>query len=188
MIKEALRRDASARRLAMPEGDYVQRCRSISELFFAAIDLSFAKVVHTYLPMVGRREVDVWPILDRIRREFPHIRLAVPRVRGEQLENFFFEGLHQLKKSPLGIPEPQDGVPVPPEKIDLVVVPMLLADRRGNRLGYGKGFYDRFLAGLRPDCLKTGISLFDPVDELPAEAHDIRLDRLITPRDVLSFG
>lgn len=188
MTKEALRRDATARRMAMPEGEYVQRCHTICELFFAGIDLSFVQTVHTYLPMPGRREADVWPIIDRIRREFPHVRLAVPRVRGEELENFLFEGLHQLKPSTLGIPEPTSGVPVAPEKIDAVITPLLLADRRGNRLGYGKGFYDRFLSYCRPDCLKIGISLLDPINELPADRHDIRLDRLITSSEVLAFG
>ena len=88
----------------------------------------------------------------------------------------------------MGIPEPKSGVQVPVKKIDVVITPLLLADRRGNRLGYGKGYYDRFFSGCRPDCLKVGISLLDPVDELPAEAHDIRLDRLISPGEVLSFG
>lgn len=186
--KESLRRDAIGRRLAMQEGEYLQRCRNICELLFSGIDLSFAKVIHTYLPMEGRREADVWPVIERIRREFPQIRLAAPRVRGMMLENFFLEGLHQLEKSPLGIPEPKGGIPVDAEKIDFVLTPLLLADRSGNRLGYGKGYYDRFFKSCRPDCTKVGISLLDPVDELPAQPHDIRLDMLITPGEILSFG
>lgn len=173
----------------MGEGEYQSRSLAISGYFFSSFDLSFTKVVHVFLPAPEKREPDIWPLIERIRREFPHIRLCVPKVEGDELKNFFFEGIHQLQKGAFGIQEPTQGVPTESKQIDLVLVPVLAADRTGNRLGYGKGFYDRFLANCRKDCLKIGVSLLDAeTDPLPAEPHDIRLNYLITPQGVINFN
>ncbi|MBM3176384.1 MAG: 5-formyltetrahydrofolate cyclo-ligase [Bacteroidetes bacterium] len=189
MNKEGLRNVALSARLAMGEGEYQSRSAAITSYFFSAFDLSFLKIIHTFLPAPEKREPDIWPLIERIRRDFPHIRLTVPKVNGDVLQNFFFEGIHQLRKGAFGIQEPAQGIPVESEQIDLVLVPVLIGDLYGNRLGYGKGFYDRFLAECRKDCLKIGVSLLDTESEmLPAEPHDVRLNYLITPEGVINFN
>ncbi|MBX2964532.1 MAG: 5-formyltetrahydrofolate cyclo-ligase [Cyclobacteriaceae bacterium] len=190
MTKKELRKKYLQQRQSLTENEYLSLNRQLCEQFFANIDLSFVKVVHTFIPVIEKREVDTWLIIDRIRREFPHIRLSIPKVNPQtnQLDNYFFEGLHQLKKNNWGILEPQQGTPTPPEKIDLVLVPLLAFDKQGNRVGYGKGYYDKFLSACRPGCKKTGLSLFEAVNKID-DVHewDVPLDHCVSPSGIQMF-
>src|SRR5277367_4656274 len=98
MTKQHLRKQYLARRLALTEAQYLNYNRQLCEIFFSCIDLSFIQVLHTFLPIQKNKEPDTWLILDRTRREFPHVKLSVPRVDipSGQIENFYFEGLSQL--------------------------------------------------------------------------------------------
>lgn len=190
MTKQELRKVYVEKRMALSEAEYQQLNYRLCENFFTHIDLSFKKVIHTFLPLVEKREPDTWLIIDRIRREFPHIRLSIPKVNPEtnQLESFFFEGLHQLKKNNWGILEPQQGIPTPPEKIDMVLVPLLAFDEHGHRVGYGKGYYDKFMATCSPSCTFVGVSLFSPVDRIDdIHSNDFSLSSTITPYKVYNF-
>ena len=84
---------------------------------------------------------------------------------------------------------PVDGISVPVEKIDVVFIPLLAFDQKGHRVGYGKGFYDTFLARCRPRTLKVGLSLFEPELGNIEDVHekDIALDYGVTPNKVYTF-
>src|SRR5688572_6186466 len=120
MTKQELRKLALQKRLAFSEAEYLQLNHQLCEIFFAHMDLSFVKVLHTFLPLEKNREPNSWLIIDRLRREFPHLRLSIPRVNSQtgELENIFFEGLHQLQLNSWGIQEPKQGVPTESDKID----------------------------------------------------------------------
>ena len=188
MTKAELRKSYLQKRQALTDADCLNYSREICEQFFSYFDLSFLITIHLYLPIEKNKEPDTWLILDRIRREFPNVRISVPRVRDNHLENIFFEGLHQLEKNAWGIPEPKQGVPTPTEKIDLVIVPLLAFDQMGHRVGYGKGFYDRFLKECRPDCKKIGLSFLEPIEKITdPEVHDVTLTHCITPARIYQF-
>lgn len=187
MDKAGLRKQALAERNALTEAQWLEKSRAINDFFFTGFDLNFIRTIHLFLPMTERKEPDLWLLVDRLRREFPHIRIGIPKMNGKKLESIYFEGLHQLEKNSVGIQEPKQGIEAPVEKIDLVLVPVLLADRKGNRLGYGKGYYDRFLKTCRKDCIRAGVSLLEPVESVPAESHDVPLTHLITPSGVVRF-
>jgi 5-formyltetrahydrofolate cyclo-ligase len=176
-------------RQALSEAEYGQLNFQLYQNFFSNIDLSFIKVLHTFLPITSKKEVDTWLIIERIRREFPHVRISIPRVNNQtnELENFFFEGLHQLTTTEWGIQEPKQGIPTEPEKIDMVLVPLLAFDTAGNRIGYGKGYYDRFLKLCKTNAKKIGVSFFDPEENLPAEEYDTKLTNVVTPAQLYSF-
>lgn len=189
MTKDEARKEFLQKRLALAEAEYQQLNFQLYNQFFTQIDLAFVKCIHIFLPIETKREPDTWPIIDRIRREFPHIRISIPKVVGDYLENIYFEGLHQLKKNKWGILEPEQGVPTPTEKIDMVVVPLLAFDKNGHRVGYGKGFYDKFLAECLIHCKRVGISFFQPIEEIEDIGdNDIALTECFTPTDFLSFG
>jgi 5-formyltetrahydrofolate cyclo-ligase len=86
-----------------------------------------------------------------------------------------------------GIPVPQESVRVTAAKIQVVFVPLLAYDKSGHRLGFGKGFYDRFLSSLEQPILKLGLSFFTPEETIPVEPHDVPLDYCITPDRIWSF-
>jgi len=191
MTKQELRKIYSQKRAALSEAEYGHLNFQLYQNFFSTIDLSFVKVLHTFLPIIKKKEVDTWLILDRIRREFPHIRISIPKVNSQTgvFDGFYFEGLHQLALNEWGIQEPKQGIPTEPEKIDLVLIPLLAYDKNGHRVGYGKGFYDKFLSTCRSDCKKIGLSFFD-VEEKISDANqvDIKLDLCITPTQIIQFN
>jgi 5-formyltetrahydrofolate cyclo-ligase len=188
MTKAEARKEFIQKRQALSEGEFQNLNLQLYNHFFAQVDLSFINCLHVFLPIEGKREPDTWQIIDRIRREFPHIRIIIPRVKDDELENTYFEGYHQLKKNKWGILEPEQGVPAPTEKIDMVLVPLLAFDKVGHRVGYGKGFYDKFLAECRIRCHRVGISLFQPIDMIEDVGEDdITLTHCLTPSGVLKF-
>ena len=88
----------------------------------------------------------------------------------------------------LGIPEPLSGVAITPQQIEVVFVPLLVFDLLGHRVGYGKGYYDRFLGECRKSTIKVGLSFFDPVNKIEdIDNHDIALDYALTPRETYAF-
>ena len=87
-----------------------------------------------------------------------------------------------------GIREPISSIQNDPDILEVIIIPLLIFDRNGNRVGYGGGYYDRFLANTGISVLKIGLSLFDPVDKIEdIENHDISLDYIITPKQVYNF-
>jgi 5-formyltetrahydrofolate cyclo-ligase len=88
----------------------------------------------------------------------------------------------------LGIIEPQNGMEILPDEMDLILVPMLICDKAGHRVGYGKGFYDRFLQLCRKDALKVAFSYFEPVDKIEdTSSFDVSLNLCITPQFIYEF-
>jgi 5-formyltetrahydrofolate cyclo-ligase len=184
MTKDQIRKIYLQKRLQMSEGEFQILNRKLTDQFFVSVNLSFIQVLHTFLPIEKQREVNTWNIIDRVRREFPNVRVSVPKINNQtsMMDSYYFEGLHQLEKNTWGIPEPKQGIPTPIEKINAVLVPLLGFDKRGNRVGYGRGFYDKFLKMLNPDCLKIGLSLFPPVEKVnDVQPHDIPVNMVITP-------
>ncbi len=178
------------KRLSLSDAEYSLLNFQIFETFFATIDLSSINTLHTFLPLKKNKEPDTWLIVDRVRKEFPHIRIAIPRVdhQAASLENFLFENLDQLQENKWGIPEPRNGTRIDNNKIDMVLVPLLVCDDQGNRIGYGKGFYDKFLSSCRDDCKRVGISFFEPVERITdLNAFDVAMHCCVTPKMLYSF-
>lgn len=190
MTKQEFRRVYLQKRSALSEAEYAQLNFKLYQNFFSNIDLSFINVLHTFLPITEKKEVDTWLIIDRIRREFPNVRISIPKVNPQtgMFDSFYFEGLHQLAPNEWGIQEPKQGIPTEAGKIDLVLIPLLAYDKKGHRVGYGKGFYDKFLTTCRPDCKKIGLSLFEAEEKIDnVNDFDIRMNECITPGGIISF-
>jgi 5-formyltetrahydrofolate cyclo-ligase len=186
MTKQEFRKTYLAKREKLSESEYERLCRMIIGNLFNSGKLAAVTTLHTYLAVVERREPDTWPMLDRLKKESPHIRIVVPKMAGEELEHYYYEGLHQLEQNQFGIFEPTHGTTTDLDRLDVVIVPLLVADKQGNRLGYGRGFYDRFLSQCAPSCKKIGLSLFNLEDNIPTDEWDVKLDLMITPFGVVS--
>lgn len=191
MTKAELRKYFLARRMDLSEADLAQYNLGLYQTFFSGIDLSFTRVLHIFLPIASKREPDTWPIIDRIRREFPQVRLSLPKVNAATglFDSYYFEGPQQLTTNAWGIQEPEHGTLTPPQKIDRVLLPLLAYDEAGHRVGYGKGFYDKFLVTCRPDCIKTGLSLFRAEKKIEdISPLDIRMDECVSPDGIMRFA
>ena len=190
MTKGELRKIYLKKRLSLSEAEYLQLNLSICKNFFDHIELTGIKILHTFLPLEKNREPDTWPIIDQIKKQFPAIRISIPRVNTQTntLENFFYEGPEQVVKNSWEIPEPRYGIVSSSEEIQLVIVPMLICDQQGHRVGYGKGFYDRFLAACNPNCITVGICFYEPINKIDdVNRFDVPLHYCVTPFKVHNF-
>ncbi len=147
--------------------------------------------VHVYLPMEQMREVDTWPFIAWMQLEQPAVVIVVSRSNfsDSSMAHYAFSTKEALEENKWGILEPAVGKPnIPVSALDVVIVPLLVSDKQGNRVGYGKGFYDRFLGACRADCVKIGLSLFQPVAAIAdVGPYDVPLDKLVTADKVYDF-
>jgi 5-formyltetrahydrofolate cyclo-ligase len=191
MTKAEIRKTYLAKRAALTEAEFEDLNERISEQFFTSIDLSQIKVLHTFIPIEKTREPNTWLIINRIAKEYPHIQISVPRINNQtaMMDNFYLENADQLEKNMWGIPEPKQGIATPTEKINLIIVPLLAFDHRGHRVGYGRGFYDKFLATAPSSAKKIGLSFFPAVDKISdVNATDEKLTHAITPGGAVAFS
>jgi len=155
------------------------------------IDWSQFRTVHIFMPIRKNNEVDTFSILNYFKHAEPQLQIVIPKTNFEKLEmeNVLYDHEYTiLGRNKYDIPEPIHGKIISNDQIDLVFIPLLAFDKKGNRAGYGKGFYDRFLSNCRPDVQKIGISFFDPVDEISdVNEFDIKLDSCICPDKIWEF-
>lgn len=142
MNKQELRRAIRERKRAMTEEEIVKRSNALAEKFYNSPAYQAASTIYGYLPY--NQEVRTVPMLQRALDEGK--RVAVPKVYGEEMRFIYLEDLTQVSKGYAGIPEPIADAPVAEDKQALVLMPGLAFDPQGHRIGYGGGFYDKFLA------------------------------------------
>jgi len=191
MTKQELRKTYFHKRLALTANEYRKLSVDLCNTLFKNLNAENIKVLHTFIPIEKNKEPDTWLIIEKIKKEYPHISISIPRINDETslLDNFFYEGPEQLEKNTWGILEPMQGIPTPLEKIDVVLVPLLAADEQGHRVGYGRGFYDKFLNTAPKGIRKIGLSLFPPVKSISdVGSHDHELTDLATPEKFYSFN
>ncbi|MGJ1418270.1 5-formyltetrahydrofolate cyclo-ligase [Sphingobacterium spiritivorum] len=154
------------------------------------IDWSKCQYCHVYLPINRNQEPDTLTFISWMQEVFPSVRLVISQSHAEDrsMSHYLLDNTTTYLENKWGIPEPVSGTPVDERLLDMVLVPLLICDQSGNRVGYGKGFYDRFLKKCRPDVQKIGLSFFEPVEKISdVDPYDIALDCCITPRHVIYF-
>ncbi|MXV49733.1 5-formyltetrahydrofolate cyclo-ligase [Pedobacter sp. HMF7647] len=180
---------------------YLEKRRALSEMErgalsvqilanFKTLDFTVIRYFHTYYPMIGRSEFDTLILTDWLKKSYPEVILVLPQSNLETgtMQHVVWNSETRLAMNSWGITEPENGRVVDPVKIDAVLIPLLAYDKKGNRVGYGKGFYDRFLIECRTGVLKIGVSFFGSEDEIQdADDHDIPLDLCITPYEIRKF-
>lgn len=187
MYKAELRKTMLQRRRALSVDDIAVLSQRIADLFFVNFPLKAGQTVHVFLPIIKNNEVNTWPIIERLRLEYPQVRVVVPVTDAAQhvLTHHHLTEESVLVENAWGIPEPKDALIVHAHEVDVVLLPLLAFDKTGQRVGYGKGFYDRFLAECKPNVLKIGLSLEPPVERIAdANSFDVPLDFAITPNGV----
>jgi 5-formyltetrahydrofolate cyclo-ligase len=120
----------------------------------------------------------------------PGIRIAYPVTNFEtgEMYGLLTEDDTIYEKNVRGIIEPVNGKLITANEIDLIIVPLLVIDKKGNRCGYGKGFYDKYLSFCKADSIKLGFSYFEPVDKIQdTDTFDVPLTHCITPQHIYEF-
>lgn len=185
MRKADLRKKYLERRLQLTPAQVQGFSEAVTAQFFSAFKPRKSQIIHIFLPMNKFNELNTRLIIDECWSK--GMCIFVPRINGNQLESVEFCRDSEIVQHPWGLSEPtglSSGV-----QFDFVLVPMLYCDPKGQRIGYGKGFYDRFFSSLNYKVPKIGLNMFSP-DEIidDAVATDVAMDYLVTPYEVLSFG
>lgn len=168
----------------------VEKWNDLILINFQKIQIPFIQCVHTYLASAKLMEIDTLNIIRYLKFNNPELVVAVPKIdlSLNSMANFRFDQEMEMITNSYGITEPTEGLIIYPGEIDLILVPLLAFDRKGYRVGYGKGFYDKFLSECRPDVIKIGLSYFDPVEEISdINEFDIALNYCITPNEIYQF-
>lgn len=191
MLKAALRQEMLLKRQRYLPAEVQRRSRQICEQFFKNFPVSGLRVVHVFLPIASKNEVNTWFIVAHLRANFPEITVSVPvtEAADQTLSHYLLTPETTLRVNNWGIPEPANAKPLPVSLIDLVLVPLLAFDEKGHRVGYGKGYYDRFLNLCRPDTTLVGLSLEEQPVSLIQDIHenDRALPFVVTPAKVYRF-
>lgn len=189
MRKAAIRKEYKEKRLALSPKE-VLVFQDLLMIQFQSLALPFLNTIHTYLPLYDRNEPDPMPLVDWLRFGNPGLKVAVSKIIPEdtQLVHILQDEQTRYEENAFGIPEPVSGQEIQPDEMDLIFVPLLAFDSHGNRVGYGKGYYDRFIDKSRKDALKIGLSYFSAIDSIDdIEFFDKKLDFCITPERVYAF-
>lgn len=141
---------------------------------------------HIFLSIQNKAEVDTTPIINILIGKDKEILISKSDFNNLSMKSYIFNEETLLKKNKYDIPEPINGKEFK-ENIDVIFIPLLAYDKKGNRVGYGKGFYDRFLRTQKNNIIKVGLSFFGPEEIVEKKEFDQRLDYCVTPEKVFSF-
>ncbi|OJJ17087.1 5-formyltetrahydrofolate cyclo-ligase [marine bacterium AO1-C] len=191
MNKEQLRKIYLAKRKTLRRGERVAKNQAITDGFLKLFQNTKSSTLHVFLPILKNNEIDTWPIIHDIWENFINTTIvtSVTDFETKTMHNYQLKPTTQLVTNRWGISEPSEAEPIDNQAIDWVIVPLLCFDNQGFRIGYGGGFYDRFLQNCRPDIKKTGVSWFPPVQNiLDIDAYDVPLDDCITPAGIYTFN
>ncbi|MBI5372292.1 MAG: 5-formyltetrahydrofolate cyclo-ligase [Sphingobacteriales bacterium] len=189
MTKKELRKLYREKRNALPAAER-GKLDDLLLIQFQQAAIPFIRSLFSYWPMEEQQEPNVHLFTDFMEFRNPELKVAYPRI--DQLTGTMeavTAGTETLfEKNSFGVYEPQGTAITEPGNLDMVFVPLLALDQQGYRVGYGKGFYDRFLADCRTDCLKIGFSYFEPVGQIrDKHEFDVPLNLCITPESVYVF-
>ena len=186
MTKSEIRKKYLQQREALSQEKVFSLSQEIFRNFIEKFELKKGQKVHCFLSIPEKGEVNTQLFLNEFFRN--NIRVFVPKIFKNKLISIEITPDTPLLKNLWGISEPQTNEDSGEKDFVFVITPLLYCDFHGNRVGYGKGYYDGFFEKINPDSVKVGVSFFDPEEEIDdVWKNDIPLDYLVTPTEVLSF-
>lgn len=152
------------------------------------LDIWNYSTFHLFLTIDDLKEVQTQYLLSVLQGKDKNVVVSKSNFKDASMQHMLLTDQTALVLNPYGIPEPVTGIVVPETQLDVVFIPLFCADSNGNRVGYGKGFYDRFLEQCKPSVLRIGLSYFEPIQSLiETNDNDVPLHALVTPRRIIHF-
>jgi len=143
---------------------------------------------HVFFPIEKQNEIDSKLIIQIIQGKDKNVILPKINLKDNNMINYLLTDSTLFKVNKLGISEPISGIEIKPVKLDVVFIPLLSFDKSGHRVGYGGGYYDRLLEKCSRNCIKIGLSFFDPEDRIEdITQSDIKMNHCITPNKIYDF-
>jgi 5-formyltetrahydrofolate cyclo-ligase len=187
MLKKDLRQKYKAKRQELNEVEIEDLSLAIANKVLT-LPIWDKTYFHVFLPITEHKEVNTEYILHLLSGKDKEIVISKSDFASRNMTHFLLTDNTKIKKNEYHIPEPIDGLEVPTNKIDVVFVPLLTFDKTGHRVGYGKGFYDKFLLECKPETIKIGLSFFE-TEEIIEDIfeNDVKLDYCVSPNEVFKF-
>jgi len=189
MTKQELREQYKTKRTRLDSRERLE-LDDLLLLQFQQFNYSGVRSVLTYWPIAEHAEPNTLLFTAYLRHMIPGLVIAYPIMDTAALQMTAL-AIHEdtvYHTNPWGITEPKEGVVIDPCDIDMVFVPLLVCDKQGYRVGYGKGFYDRYLVHCNKEIVKIGFSYFEPVEKITDTGHfDVPLTYCITPQKTYEF-
>ncbi len=186
MLKAELRKKYMQKRKALSSDEAFLLSEKIFKNFIHCFKPKETEKVHIFIPILERKEINTQIFIDAFLKQ--KIRVFVPKIVADKLINIEIFQDTIFETSNWGISEPVSDEDSGILDFHYVITPLLYCDRQGNRVGYGKGFYDGFFETLSKETKKIGVNYFNPDENIDdVWEKDIPLDYLVTPTDVLSF-
>jgi 5-formyltetrahydrofolate cyclo-ligase len=182
MKKQKLREIYKQQRSNLTKGRIQELQENIYQQVYD-LDISEVNNVHLFLSMPKFKEIDTTPLTTYFRNQNKRIVVSKCNFKDHTLSHFYFEDDTVLALNKFGVPEPVNAEPALENDLDLIFVPLLISDIKNYRVGYGKGFYDRFLSNCRKDAKLIGLNFFKPIQQIgDINEFDIPLQQVIYPK------
>jgi 5-formyltetrahydrofolate cyclo-ligase len=187
MNKKHIRQKAKTDRQMLSEEEIEDKSLAIANQVLR-LDIWNKLYYHLFLTIEKQKEINTEYILQILAGKDKEIVISKCNFEALSMTHFLLTDNTKIKKNSYNVPEPVDGLEVPDAKIDVVFVPLLAYDKQGNRVGYGKGFYDNFLNKCKPETIKIGLSFFPPEEKIEdVSKSDVKLNFCVTPDAIFSF-
>ncbi len=188
MTKEEIRIKYKYLRRKISKADK-ERLEDLMLIQFQRLPINIKLCLMTYAPIEVQNEYNPFLVEEYCLLKKENLALVYPIVdfATDTLKSYIVPEGTEFEQNIYGIDEPVGGIRIFPEDIDMMLVPLLAFDTIGNRVGYGKGYYDKFISTCNPSMIKIGFSFFDPIEIEDANFMDEKLDFCITPEKIYEF-
>jgi 5-formyltetrahydrofolate cyclo-ligase len=187
MTKKELRLKYKALRQELSESQIEDYSLAIANQLLK-LNIWDKSVYHIFLSITELKEINTDYILNILAGKDKNIVISKSNIKDYTMTHYLLTDNTTIKKNSYNIPEPVDGIEIKPSQLEVVFIPLLAFDKVGHRIGYGKGFYDRFLANCKPETLKIGLSFYEVENEVfEASEDDVGLDYCVTPISINQF-
>ncbi|HEX5797471.1 MAG TPA: 5-formyltetrahydrofolate cyclo-ligase [Candidatus Saccharimonadales bacterium] len=182
--KRALRASLLSRKMRLGKDEVDKMSEAAIKKLIGFLDWAKVRNIHIYIPITANNELNTWPFIKHLRDNFPNVMIYLPKLDGfAKLDSYA-----EVRENRLGIPEPITKTLTSGVQFDVIIIPTIGFDRRGYRLGYGAGYYDRFLAKHRSKNV-IGLSYaMSEIDKVPDEPHDKKMHTVITEKEIISVS
>lgn len=187
MTKKKIRKKYLEMRKTLSNDEVLSLSKKIFENFINNFEVKEGQKIHIFISIAKFKEVQTGFFISHFFKN--HVQIYLPKMIGDDIITVPFDKNTEMKVNSWGIAEPVQNEDAGVKDFDYIITPLLYCDSEGNRVGFGKGYYDGFFSRINPDCKKIGVSFYNPDEKIDDVSEtDIPLDYLVTPTEVLSFN
>jgi 5-formyltetrahydrofolate cyclo-ligase len=191
MDKNTLRKVYLEKRRLLSQTEYERRNQLITACLINFFEAHQFHSIHTFIPIKKNKEPDTFPFIQYLWTEKPYVNVitGTSDLKKPAMSHVEIKRETRFLENRWGIPEPQDGSPYPIDSIECVLVPMIIGSKSGHRIGYGKGYYDRFLECCNRNTEFVGINLGPLLEgDSFTGQYDIPMHKMITPFEIFEIS